>query len=80
MANEQVTLLAIRQVIKEELEPVKVEIVEIKKDIVELKNGQKKMQSDLKIVINTFDREYRSLDARVRKTEQYLGINSPDFQ
>lgn len=65
-------LQAIRQVLKSDFDS-------IDRRLNTLDKGQKKIQKDQKIIINSFDTEYLALRKRLIKIENHLDIAAPEF-
>ena len=51
----------------------------VAKRVEPLEKGQRKIQRDLKTVINSFDTEYLGLKRRVVKIENHLNIQPTEF-
>ncbi len=73
MALTQSEYSAIRQIVREEIDP-------LKQDITSLKKGQKQLQAGQNIIIRLFDREYLALKRRVEVLERHSGIKQPKFE
>lgn len=57
-----------RQIVQEELAPVRADIKVIKKDVV-------KIRSDIKTIVSFFGKEYVELRNRVERIEEHLGLS-----
>lgn len=68
-------LTQIRQIIREENEPIKKGINFIKLDIVEMKKDIKRLDKNQSITISFFDRDYTGLRKRVDSIEDNLGLS-----
>ncbi len=68
-------LKQIREIVQEEVDPLKKDVKELKGDVKTLKSDVSAIRKDIKQIVTFFDHEYLELRERVEKIENHLGIN-----
>lgn len=65
---QQETRKIVREVLQEELKPIKKDVSTLKEDVAQIR-------SDMKLIVRFFDREYITLRRRVERIETHLDLH-----